>query len=101
MSSHCPFTVEKISSCKGFNVEMLLQNVTDTVMSQVTKIQTSLYDLVAMLNTELSPDDDNIVTATIVHLLNTHQVTCTGALQGHRLVCHDRDRSLQTLPIRI
>jgi hypothetical protein len=91
MSSHCPFTVENILSYKGFNVEMLLQNVTDTVMSQVTKIQTTLYDLVAILNAELSPDDDNIVTATIVYLLNTHQVTCTGGLQGYRLVCHDRD----------
>lgn len=79
-------------------METLLQNVADTVMSQVTKIQTTLYDLAAALNAELSPDEDNIVTATIVHLLNTHQVTCTGALQGYRLVCNDRVRPIQTLP---
>ena len=77
---------------------MLLQNMLDTVMSQVTKIQTSLYDLVAILNVERSPDEDNIVTATIVHLLKTHRVTCTGALQGYRLLCNDRARSVQTPP---
>ena len=79
-------------------METLLQNVADTVMSQVTKIQTTLYDLVAVLNAELSPDEDNIVTATIVHLLNTHRVTCTGALRGYRLVCIDRARPVQALP---
>ena len=79
--------------CKGFSVETLLQNVADTVKSQVTKIQTTLYDLIATLNAEFSPDEDNVVTATVVHLLNTHRVTCTGALQGYRLVCNDRVRS--------
>ena len=77
---------------------MLLQNVADTIMSQVTKIQTTLYDLVAILNAELSPDEDSIVTATIVQLLNTHRVTCTGALQGYRLVYNDRGRPVQTPP---
>ena len=79
-------------------METLLQNVADTVMSQVAKIQTTLYDLVATLNAELSPDEDNIVTETVVHLLNTHRVTCTGALQGYRLVCNDRARPAQTPP---
>ncbi len=98
MSSHSSFVVEKISICKGFRVETLLQNVADTVMSQVAKIQTTLYDLIATLNAEISPDEDNVVTATVVHLLNTHQVTCTGALQGYRLVCNDRARPAQTPP---
>ena len=71
-------------------METLLQNVADTVMAQAAKIQTTLYDLVATLNAELSPDEDNIVIATVVHLLNAHRVTCTGALQGYRLVCNDR-----------
>jgi hypothetical protein len=98
MSAHSAFVVEKISMCKGFSVEKLLQNVADTVMSQAAKIQTTLYDLVAILNAELSPDEDNIVIATVVHLLHTHQVTCTGALQGYRLVCHDGARSAQLPP---
>ena len=64
---------------------MLLQNVADTVMSQVTKIQTTLYDLVATLNAEFSPDEDNVVIATVVHLLNTHRVITppqSGGLDG-------------------
>jgi hypothetical protein len=96
MSSYSPFVVEQISICKGFSVEMLLQNVADTVMTQVTKIQTTLYDLVTTLNAEFSPDEDNVVIATVVHLLNTHRVTCTGALRGYRLVCNDRARPVQT-----
>ena len=82
----------KKSLYKGFDVETLLQNMADTVMSQVAKIQTTLYDLIATLNAEISPDEDNVVTTTVVHLLNTHRVTCTGALQGYRLVCNDRAR---------
>jgi hypothetical protein len=98
MSFHSSFVDEQISICKGFSVEMLFQNMADTVMSQVAKIQTTLYDLVATLNTEFSPDEDNAVIATVVHLLNTHRVTCTGALRGYRLVCIDRARPVQTPP---
>jgi hypothetical protein len=87
-----------MSGYKGFSVETLLQNVVDTVMSQAAKIQTTLYDLVATLNVELSPDEDNVVIATVAHLLNTHRVTCTGALQGYRLVCNDRVRPVQIPP---
>ena len=83
---------------KGFSVEKLLQNVADTVMAQAAKIQTTLYDLIASLNAELNPDEDNVVIETVMHLLNTHRVTCTGALQGYRLVCHDGARSAQLPP---
>jgi hypothetical protein len=79
-------------------VETLLQNMADTVMAQAMKIQTTLYDLVATLNAQLSPDEDNVVIATIVHLLNTYRVTCTGALQGYRLVCNDSARPAQIPP---
>ena len=67
-------------------------------MAQAVKIQTTLYDLVATLNAELNPDEDNVAIATVVHLLNTHRVTCLGALQGYRLVCHDRAYSAQIPP---
>ena len=79
-------------------METLLRNVATTVRVQAAKIQTTLYDLVSILNAELSSDEDNVVTATVVHLLNTRRVTCTGALQGYRLVCHDRVYSAQTPP---
>src|SRR5262245_59075842 len=76
MSFHSSFVVELISICEGFSVEMLFQNVADTVRSQVAKIQTTLYDLVATLNAEFSPDEDHAVVETLAHLLNTHRVTC-------------------------
>jgi hypothetical protein len=98
MSFHSSFVVERISICKGFSVEKLLQNVANTVMAQAVKIQTTLYDLVATLNAELSPDEDNVVIETVMHLLNTHRVTCTGALQGYRLACNDRVRPVQLSP---
>jgi hypothetical protein len=79
-------------------METLLQNVAHTVRSQVVKIHTTLYDLIATLNAKLSPDEDNIVIATVVHFLNTHRVTCTGALQGYRLACNDRVHLAQTPP---
>jgi hypothetical protein len=79
-------------------METLIQNMADTVKSQAEKIHTTLYDLIATLTTELSPDEDNVVLATVVHFLNAHRVTCTGALQGYRLVCHDGVHSIQTAP---
>lgn len=79
-------------------METLLQNVADTVKSQVVKIHTTLYDLIATLHAELSPNEDNIAIATVGHFLNTRRVTCTGALQGYRLVCNDRVSPAQTPP---
>ena len=98
MSFHSAFVVKNISKCKGFSVEMLFQNVADTVRSQVAKIQTTLYDLVATLNAEFSPDEDHAVIETVAHLLNTHRVTCAGALRGYRLVCIDRAPPVQIPP---
>jgi len=54
---------------------------------QPMAIYTTLYDLIAALNAEVGPDEEDVLTATVVHLLNSHRVTCTGNLQGYRLVC--------------
>jgi hypothetical protein len=48
-------------------------------------IHTTLYDLSAALSAEVGPDEEEVVTAAVVHLLHTHRVTCTGHLQGYRL----------------
>ncbi len=56
-----------------------------------TKIYTTLYNLIAALSAEIEPDEEDVLTATVVHLLNTHQVTCTGDLQGYRLVCDEAE----------
>lgn len=48
-------------------------------------IHTTLYDLIAALSAVIGPDEKNVLTATVVHLLHTHRVICTGNLQGYRL----------------
>lgn len=53
---------------------------------QTTAIHTTLYNLIAALSAEVGPDEEDVLT-TVVHLLNTHRVTCTGDLRGYRLVC--------------
>src|SRR5262245_56522603 len=49
-----------------------------------TTIHTTLYDLIAALSAAVESDEEDVLTATVVHLLNTHRVTCTGNLQGYR-----------------
>ena len=48
-------------------------------------IHTTLYDLIAALSAEVGPDEENVLTAVVVHLLNTHRVTCTRDPRGYRL----------------
>jgi hypothetical protein len=48
-------------------------------------IHTTLYDLIAALNAAIGPDEEDVLTATVVHLLNTYRIICTGKLQGYRL----------------
>ena len=56
-----------------------------TTSSPLT-IQTTLYDLIAAIRAEVGPDDDDAVTAVVVHLLQTHRVTCTVDGEKNRLV---------------
>ena len=54
-------------------------------------IHTTLYDLSAALSAEVGPDEEDVLTAAFMHLLNTHRVTCTGNLKGYRLrACNAR-----------
>lgn len=61
-----------------------------------TTIHTTLYDLIAALSAEVERDEEDVLTATVVHLLNAHRVTCTGNLQGYRLVCDVAELSAQS-----
>lgn len=54
-----------------------------------TAIQTTLYDLLAALQAAVRPDEDAVVTAVVVHLLQTHRVTCTDNQERYRLVWDD------------
>jgi hypothetical protein len=61
--------------------------VREVALSEPTTIQTTLYDLIAAIDAEVGPHEEHVITATVVHFLNAHRITCTGNLQGFRLVC--------------
>jgi hypothetical protein len=51
-------------------------------------LQTTLYDLVAAVSEVAGADEDAVITATMMHLLNFHDVRCIGDFEGYRLVSH-------------
>jgi len=51
-----------------------------------TRRQTTLYDLLAALHADVGPNDDAVVTAAVVHLLQTHRVIYTSGGTRYRLV---------------
>lgn len=63
-----------------------------------TAIHTTLYNLIVALSAEVGPDDEDVVTATVIHLLQTYRVTGTGTLEGYRLVCDGAERLARTVP---
>ena len=67
----------RVQACSG----------TVTQSPEPMAIHTTLYNLLAALSAEAGPDEEDVLTATVVHLLNTYRVTCTGNLKGYRLVC--------------
>src|SRR5215471_10906487 len=63
---------------------------------QPMAIHTSLYNLIAALSAEVGSDEEEVLTAAVVHLLNSHRVTCTGNLRGYRLVCDVAELAAQS-----
>jgi len=58
---------------------------------EIMTIHTTLYDLSAALSAEVGPDEEDVLTAAVMHVLNTHRVTFTGNLKGYRLrACNAR-----------
>jgi hypothetical protein len=58
---------------------------------EIMTIHTTLYDLSAALSAEVGADEEDVVTAAVMHILHTHQVTCIGNLKGYRLrACNAR-----------
>jgi hypothetical protein len=43
-----------------------------------TSIRTTLYDLIEVINAEVGPEDERLVIATVVHLLNTGRIKFLG-----------------------
>jgi hypothetical protein len=48
-------------------------------------IRTTLYDLIAALNAEVGTDEDDLVIAGVMHLLNTHRLTYSYASKPCRI----------------
>jgi hypothetical protein len=55
----------------------------------LSPLYTTLYDLMAAVSAEVGPDEENAVTATVIHILNTYRVTCLEDFEGYRLVCKE------------
>jgi len=69
---------------------------TASTAPEPTAIHTTLYNLIVALSAEVGPDDEDVVTATVIHLLKTYRVT--GTLEGYRLVCDGAERLARTVP---
>ena len=50
-----------------------------TASSHPTSITTTLYDLVAALNAEVDAEDNALVTAAVVHLINANRARFVGS----------------------
>jgi hypothetical protein len=48
-------------------------------------IHTTLYDVIAAINAQVSPDEDDVVLAIVVQLLKTHWLTYLGTFERRRL----------------
>ena len=56
-----------------------LPSTTPATSSETMSITTTLYDLVAALNAEVDAEDDALVTAAVVHLINTNRARFIGS----------------------
>ena len=52
---------------------------TPVTSSNPASITTTLYDLVAALNAEVTPEDDALVTAAVVHIINANRARFIGS----------------------
>jgi hypothetical protein len=52
-----------------------------------TTIETTLYDLVEAISSEVEPGEEDLITATLVHLLNSGRVKFCGDPRNLEVVC--------------
>ena len=52
-----------------------------------TTIHTTLYDLIASIDDAIGPADGELVTATVVHLLNSRRVRFSGDPRQLEVIC--------------
>ena len=76
------FLYDDITAYKGDDIMPALATypaATSVASSDPASITTTLYDLVAALNAEVNPEDDALVTAAVVHLINSHRARFVGS----------------------
>lgn len=68
------------------NGKEFITAIESTVPKQ-TSFTTTLYDLMAGLNAQITPDDDDRVTATVVYLCNAERLRFRGAGMNCNVIC--------------
>jgi hypothetical protein len=63
----------------------------ERTFSPPVRLQTTLYDLIAAINAETGPEEEELALTTIVHLLQTYRLTYTHGGVTYRLVCDDAE----------
>jgi hypothetical protein len=63
------------------------RSVQKAISQTSERIHTTLYDLMSTIIDSVEPYSEELSTAVVMHLLNTHRVMGTGDLEGYRLVC--------------
>lgn len=58
-----------------------------SIPAKSTAITTSLYDLVAAISDEVGPNEDYLVTATVMHLLQSGRVKFLGDHEALKAAC--------------
>jgi hypothetical protein len=70
-----------------------MQIATQSIPTQVpaytepTTVKTTLYELVEAISDEVEPGEDDLIIATVVHLLNSGRVKFTGDWRNARIIC--------------
>ena len=52
-----------------------------------TAIETTLYELIAAISAEVGSEEDDLIVATVVHLVNSGQVRFTGEWENAKVIC--------------
>lgn len=67
-------------------IDMRGRFIKKAVSQTSERIHTSLYELISAVLDSVEPDDEEISTAVVMHLLNSHRVKGTGSFTGYRLM---------------
>lgn len=54
---------------------------------EVSTIHTTLYDLIEAISAEVAPGEDDLVTATLVHLINSGRIKFADDWRDLQVIC--------------